>query len=890
MTRTRISRKLALCLLALAALTYGGLRLNARPTGEPSPTAIVGKLADGIYLVPTGQTLTPSGLNLTFDGRPVDMALSPDGKTLAVMLGKEVRFFDTTTRQFRAETLPGPHDFGGIVWSPDGKTLYSTGNVKSRSAGDDDPATGVVYVTQFDADGHATPDKPISFPLNSRIQPNKKAKDSRPSGLALSPDGKTLYVALFNNGTVAAVDLSTYNPTTGAATFNEALVGSSPERLLLSADGSKLYVANRGGKTPDAGDTVDNDDPVVVDPDTYKASTGTLTVVNTEWITKDPSQVDPSEISKDPAHSGPESKTIPVGLQPADLTFSPDGKHLFVANANADSISVISTDSDSVVETILTSPAPGGLAESSPNGLKVSKDGATLYVTLGGDNAVEVVTLDQMAGGTASATHIAGLIPTAWFPLGILLSADSSSLYVINNKGVGSLGNAVTRPWTDAATPEAGPGGVLVTKNLTGHSVYSVMGSLSVIPVPDAQTLKRDTAQVAHNDHFDRMAQALNQKPDPFWSRFKHVVLVIKENRTYDQILGDIPVPPGHIGGDPNLVMFGEKITPNQHALAHEFGLFDNLYCTGEISADGHHWLNEAFADDYDERARDNYPRSYPCCGTDPLVYAGNKFLWQAAMDAGRTFYNYGEFFPLPSMQRHSSMEYNAKYIVTPDRNEDVAHCERILADLDDSSKGLSQLTTIWFPNNHTSGTKPGAYTPESCIADNDLALGKLVEAISHSQKYWHDEPTAIFVVEDDAQGGLDHVEGHRTTGLVISPFNKRGQVFSTNFSQLTMLHTIEQMLDLKPLNQLDAAAISMRSVFTDKGDFKPFTVHQNEVALNLINPPLKRLSDVPRRWAAVSAQLDFSAPDRADPDKLTEVLWHHTHGSAAYPPPTAAR
>ncbi len=876
MQRPRLVRNLALSLLTAAALTYGSLRLIARPTGEPPATAIIGKLGEGVYLVPTGQTLTPTGRNLTFDGRPVDMALSPDGKTLAVMLEKEVRLFDTDKNQFRAESLPGAHNFGGIVWAKDGHTLYATGRVKTSGEGDGTTEVGAVFVTTFDADGHATQSKPISFALNSRIQPNTRAKDAAPSGLALSPDGKTLYVTLFNNGTLAAVDLTSYNPDSGEAKFVETPVGSSPERVIVSASGDKVYVANRGGKSPEAGDTMDTDDPVVVDPETYKVATGTLSVISA------------AQLNSDPTHAV--SKTISVGLQPADLTLSPDGKRLFAANANSDTVTVIDTETDTVVETIPTSPAPGQLGAASPNGLAVSKDGATLYVTLGGDNAVEVVTLDQKAGGAASDTKIAGLIPTAWFPLGVTLSADGASLYVANSKGIGSLGATVTRPWTDAATPQAGPEGVLATKNLTGHSVYSVMGSLGVIPIPDAKTLARYTAQTAANNHFDRMAQALAQKPDAFWSRFKHVFLVIKENRTYDQILGDIPVPAGHIGGDPKLVMFGEKITPNQHALAKEYGLFDNLYCSGAISADGHHWLNEAFADDYDERAMNNYPRSYPCCGTDPLVYAGNKFLWQAAMDAGCTFRNYGEFEPLPSMKRHSDAEYNARFTVTSERNRDVAHCERILADLESSEKPLAQLTTVWFPFNHTSGTRPGAYTPESCIADNDLALGKLVDALSHSKKYWHDEPTILFVVEDDAQGGLDHVEGHRTVGLVISPFNKRGQVFSTNYNQLNMLRTIELILNLKPLNQFDAAAVPMRNVFTEKADDQPYTAHQNEVALNLKNPPLRQTSGETRHWEAVSAQLDFSAPDRADPEKLTEVLWHHTHGSAAYPPSSASR
>ena len=648
MQLARPARNLIL-LLPAAGLLYGAVRLAAKPAEKSPDTAIIGKQADGTYFVPTGQTLSPAGKNITFDGRPVDMALRADGKMLALMCQRGTLLFNTQTQQFLPDLIPGAHDMGGIAWSKDGHTLYTTGKVPTGRRGGAAATPGVVYVTHIDDNGVVTQSSPIGFPLKSRITPNKSATDSQPCGIALSPDEKTLYVTLFNNGTLATVDLSTYAPETGKATFTETPVGSSPERVVVSSDGAKIYVANRGGKTPEAGDTTDEDDPVVVDPKTYKASTGTVSVLSA------------SQIATDAEHAV--TKTIPVGLQPVEMTFSPDGSRLFVANANNDSISVVGTASDAVVETIATSPAPGKLAASSPNGMAISKDGGTLYATLGGDNAVAVFALDAAAGGSAPATRITGLIPTAWFPLGVLLSPDNGSLYVANSKGIGSLGSTVTRARSEGATmPQAGPGGTLQADSLTGHSVYNVLGSLGVITVPDRAALAQMTTTVTHNDHFDRMAQAVSGKRDAFWSRFKHVVLVIKENRTYDQLFADIPVPAGHVGGDPSLLMFGEKVTPNHHALAHEFGLFDNLYCSGAISADGHHWLNEAFADDYSERGMNNYPRSYPCCGTDPLVYAGNKFLWQNAMDSGRSFHNYGEFNPLPSIRPHSDSGYNDKF------------------------------------------------------------------------------------------------------------------------------------------------------------------------------------------------------------------------------------
>jgi len=869
-------KRTLLSLPYICILTYGAIRLHAGP-GRTSPErSVMGKQSNGTYLVPTGQTIAPVGTTLSFDGRPLDMAMRPDGKLLAVMLVEEIRLLDTSTNAFLPSSIKGHHNFGGIVWSKDGTTLYSTGNEDG----------GVVFVTHFDSSLAPKAEAPIQFPLHSRIGPNINAKrNSFPCALALSPDGSALYVALFNNAEVARVDLAGYDPATGKAQIAETMVGSSPDRIAVSPAGDRVYVANRGGRAPEDGDTKDNADPVVVDPDTYKASTATISVI------------DSAEMSSDPEHAV--KKTIPVGLQPADMIVSPDGKYVFTANANGETVSVISTAAEEVIETIPTSPAPGKLAASCPNGLAISPDGKTLYITLGGDNAVEAITLDRQAGGAAAQPAIAGLIPTAWFPLDVRLTTDGKTLYVANSKGIGSQGPIVDKPRANngVMSPEMGPGGVVDGGNFVGHSVYAVKGSVSIISVPDAKTLQAYTAQTKRDDHFDRMQAAITEAPDPFWSRFKHVILIIKENRTYDQILGDIPVPVGHVGGDPKLVMFGRKITPNQHALAKEFGLLDNFYCSGEISADGHHWLNEAFASDYSERMMNDYPRSYPCCGSDPLVFAGNPFLWQAAMQAGRTFYNYGEFPPLPSMQRHSDRHFSADFQLTADRNADVAHCERVVADIlgnpkgdgSDNHAGLAQLTTIWFGNNHTSGTKPGAFTPESDVADNDLAVGKLVDTVSHSKKYWQDEPTAIFIVEDDAQGGLDHVDGHRTCGLVISPYNRRKQVISFNFNQLSMVRTIELMLDLKPLNQFDAAAIPMRVVFQDTPDVTPFTSLKNEVALDLRNPPVNKVAAGERHWENVSANLDFSEPDRADPEKLTEVLWHHTHGSEAYPPVDAA-
>ncbi len=833
--------------------------------------AVVGRQPSGSWLLPTGQTVLPAGQVKQFNGRPVDMALSPDGKILALLLPNKIRLFNTATNQFMGAPVKGYHNFGGIVWSKDGSMLFSSASPRNAQG----RFEGAVEVDKVGKGGTLTRLAPIFFALHPGITPDTRAKGSSPCGLALSPDGKTLYVSLFDNATVAAVNLATYQPATGSAESTQTPVGSSPEALMVSPDGKRVYVADRGGRRPKPGDTVDREDPVVVSPDTWKADTGEVTVLNARQMLVHPANAVLASIS--------------VGLQPTALALSPNAPLLFTACANSDEVAVIDTVSNKVVEKIAVSPAPGRLGDSSPNGLAVARSGRVLYVSLGGDNAIEKVALDAAAGGTAPVTRIAGLIPTAWFPIDVLLSPSGTTLYAANSKGFGSLGAPEPfHPLPGASTPAAGPGGALAPAGAyTGHSVYNVVGSLSVIPIPSDAQLEADTEAVAFNNHFHRMQQALQTFQSPFWKRFKHVIMIIKENRTYDQVFGDVPVPPGAPGGDPHLVMFGEKITPNHHALTKRFGLFDNLYCSGEISADGHHWVDEAFADDYDERALDRYPRSYPCCGTDPLSFAGTPFVWQAAMRQGITFRDYGEYAPLPSMARHDDPLYNVPLPVNAGRSEDVSHADRIIADI--KKRGLAQLTFVWFPNDHTSGLSPGAFTPESDVADNDKALGMLVSYISHS-KYWRKEPTCIFVVEDDAQGGLDHVDGHRTVGLVISPYNRTGQVNSTCYSQLTMVRTMELMLGMAPLNQFDAAALPMRNVFTSHADFAPYSLIENKVPLNLHNPPAVALRGRARYWAEVASRLNFSKPDLADPNKVTAMLWFHTHGSAPFPPPDAAR
>ncbi len=384
-------------------------------------------------------------------------------------------------------------------------------------------------------------------------------------------------------------------------------------------------------------------------------------------------------------------------------------------------------------------------------------------------------------------------------------------------------------------------------------------------------------------------------------SIFKHVIYVIKENRTYDQVFGDMKEG----NGDPRLLLFGEEVTPNHHALAREFTLFDNFYCSGVLSADGHSWVNEAYVTDYLEKAFGGFTRSYPDDGSDPLAYPSSGFLWDNALAHKKTFRNYGEFVNkefapagttwtdvytdhvngtnkvklsvkanLKSLEPYTHPRYPWFPLLAPDVYrakvfiDELKVCEQ---------KGeLPNLTYLTLPCNHTEGTSPDWPTPRAMVADNDLALGQIVEAVSKS-KFW--PQTCIFVVEDDPQDGFDHVDAHRTVALVISPYTRRRFVDHTNYNQTGMVKTIELLLGLPPMNQLDLSAAAMRNCFQSEPNLTPYSCRPNKVPLDEMNPTLKKLKGQALHWAKKSLALNFEEGDKADEDTLNRILWHTLRG-----------
>jgi YVTN family beta-propeller protein len=815
----------------------------------------VGLQKDGSILTPTNQILTPAGTQVIFPGRPVDLQLIDAGKTLVAKNMKGLEFIDVATGTV-TQTLAQPaatkgekaFGFSAIGLVAVGDRLWvsdSQSAVRVATKG-----TGGKWTWQTDA-----------FKL-----PDPAVKGAAyPTGMAV--DGDAVWVCS-NRGN----DLLRMDAKSGKVTATVP-VGVAPYMPVVV--GKKVYVSNWGGDRPDGKGITTSGTSVKIDPRTSVANHGSVSVVEGEgdqW----------------------KARRIEVGGHPCGMMASKDGRFVYVANANSDTISVISTGSDKVVETIDCKPEKRLPFGSGSNALALSPDGKTLYVANGTNNCIAVVQLGQ-----GQPSQVVGLIPTGWYPGAVDVSADGKTLCVANVKGHGSLNDK-------RRDKEKG-------KNSHDH-----LGSVSIIPVPSADELKKHTAAVNANNRLTYSLAGLEKprpeaKPLPVPERhgepsvIEHVVYVIKENRTYDQVFGDMKVG----NGDANLCIFGEETTPNMHKLAREFVLLDNYYCSGVLSADGHSWVNEAYTTDYLEKMFGQFTRSYPYEGSDPLAFPTTGFLWDNALLHKKSFYNFGEhckttFNPkgakwadhyaeftagtnkikmtvepnLPSLKPYTHPNYPGFEMTVPD----VARAKMFTAKLAEWEKAgtMPNLVYVFLPNDHTSGTSPNSPTPRAMNADGDLALGQVVEALSKS-KFW--DKTCILVTMDDPQNGFDHVDGHRTVGMAISPYTRqKGKVISTCYNQTGMVKTIELMLGLPPMNQLDLNATPMRDCFTLMPDRTPYTAEKNRIKLDEMNQPMKKLDGMALHWAKESMKLDFSKEDLNDEDVFNRILWHSVRGNKPYP------
>jgi sugar lactone lactonase YvrE len=637
-----------------------------------------------------------------------------------------------------------------------------------------------------------------------------------PAAIARSPEGKTLAISGDLAGAVVFADEATGHVSDPIA------AGRHPAGLAFSRDGATLFVANWGGTT--------------------------LTRI-------------------DVASRGARGE-IAVGRHPEALLLSRDGRRLYVTEADDDALGIVDVASGRRIGGLDVAPYGDGRIGASPSQLIASSDGKRLWVVCAAANAL--VAVDTGPGFA----RVAGAIPTGWYPTAVTLDADGASLDVVDGKGESSHANPQFDPFHYVR------GGA--DRDSSGYDAAASVGSVRRIPLPDAAGLARGLAAVRAGlpPPVAAPADTVVRAGGPL----RHVIYVIKENRTYDQVLGDLP----GADGDPALTLFGADVTPNEHALATRFGILDNTFANAKVSADGHNWSMAAFANDYLERMwppnyggrRDLYDFED---GADASVpHAG--FLWNDALEHGISLRNYGEFTtetpekrtPVSSRMRGLDRVTDAQFVGFDLRVSDAAREAEWSHEFDAyvTNGTLPQLEIVRLPNDHTAGTFPGALTPKAFVAQNDVALGAMIDKLSHS-RYWGD--TAVFVVEDDAQNGPDHVDDQRMPAFAISPYSAGGVVHQ-HFSTAGIVRTIELILGLPPMTVYDAGARPLYAAFTTQPDLRPYDALPARLDLDEIN---KRTA----YRAADSARADFSREDAVPSAELNDILWHAVRGTSAPEP-----
>lgn len=969
-------------LLSLLLATFLGVNVQSVSARTTNP---VGNF-DGGALLPTGQTITPAAApGSTFDrlatgarqegdadaAEAVTTTLSPDGKTLLVLTsgynqnfknettGSNITYpvldpvtgtpatnsatgapvtttkaewvfvFDVSSGNLvKQQQINIPNTYNGLTWAPDGKRFYVSGGIDDR-----------VYVYSFNGNQYV-PDAPFillghnskqtaPFPsYDGGLLKNTVAGNKAPAavtgavvaGVTVSQDGKTLVAANFENDSVSIVDTSTRKV---LQEINFFVPGGKVATGEYSFDVAVKSNKDSGAAVTAFASSQRDDEVLAVD-------------IATKAVTP-----------------------IPIGGQPNKMLLSPDQSRLYVVNGNGDSVSVIDTNSNKVVQTISLSRPGDKYKGANPNSLALSQDGGTLYVTLGGENAVAVVNL--------STSQVTGRIPTGWYPNSVSVSQDGQRLYVVNAKS-----NSGPNP-SNSLTTAAG-----TARNTNFRNDYTwalEKAGISVIPIPDSETLAVLSQQVDKNNGF--VNGFANRGPDPLMkylqTKIKHVIYIVKENRTYDQVLGDLSVG----NGDPALTLFPQAISPNHHQLANAFVTFDNFYDSGESSGVGWGWSTYGRTTDYTEKSQSvlygnasfngltydyegtnrNINPGLPETSSDPTqlntrstglldpsgsssILPGTKdvnapagdgnldpnavggYIWDVAVRAGKTVRNYGFFvdqgyYDTNQLDPTQPDPTNPLYIpisATPFASNipQAPVTKPVLQDKTDpyfrsfdqknadfylynewardvAQNGLPNLMMVRFAHDHFgsfSNPVNGLNTPQLQMADNDYAVGLLVEAISKNPQW---KETAIFIVEDDSQNGPDHVDSHRSIGYIISPYAKRRVVVSTNYNTVSMIRTIEDLLGIGYLGITDANAEAMSDAFTQTPDLTPYTailpgnlcaapVDPNFIPAckdpNAVNTPVIPSLHDGQWWADKTKDFDYSQEDKVDPDEFNPLLW----------------
>ena len=951
--------------------------------------------ANGI-LLPTNQWISPLGKRILdsngtggtgqVGARLVSSTISPDGQYLAALgwnnfqgyltivdlktgtivqqtaLNGDTAGDDPTVAADGPLFTPGPSAGTETLWVPQSEFLQkysfndSTGTATPEASiflcGTPNEPPSYTYCSGYDDAGE--------FGENTSDASLVANGAELPSGMALSPDGSKLYVALNGANKLGVID------TANDTVLDEIPVGNAPRQVELADNGTVAYVSNEGGRPAKSSDKCTNlsdGTPIVSNCSTGGASTGTVSVVSLN--------------SGLGTNQGQETHEIPVGLEPTALY--QDGDALFVANSNDDSMSVIDERTNTVTQTVRTNPVPGASVGSYANAINMS-DPNHVLVSIGRDNAIAVYRYD----GLYRPMRFVGLLPTDWYPVQVQPdpALGTGAIVVTNDKGIGAQGPTVEPlPTTSCSGYPANASYGCINKgiytepvcsdcNAYGRNTYQDTGSVTTFTMPTTGWQIGHDTQTVFTDNDWNQIKPINQGdydtvPKVIPARLggsspiKHIVVIVRENRTYDQDLGDITSLDGQpVNGDPADAQFGEQVTPNAHALAERFGDLDNFYDEGTLSADGHNWIVQAEANDYVEKEFGAFYRSYPSQAGDALAYQRDGFLWNAAEKAGLSVQNFGEYIynpyslpDLPSSETINGSQWDSWYAESQwlengkKGTEPISDpCQYTAAQSDipslqaitdvcfpnfqlsipdqyrvdqwlpvfqqqEQSGKMPNLTFMWLMTDHTTGS--GVPDPVAQVADNDLAVGRVVDTISHS-KFW--KSTAIFIVEDDTQNGVDHVDGHRGPAFVVSPYSASG-VENDYDTQLNMVKTIEQILGIHAMNQEDWAAEPMYSAFTDHPNFAPYKVQPSQIPLTLGAPGYAstftspaagssaaersafrpqgvvpaNMESVYKAWEAWNAQQGreghFNGPDKVNPQQLNRLDWYSAHDwRVAYP------
>lgn len=804
-------------------------------TSQPAPREQVGPLPGGGFLLNSGWRLTPAGRQIPLDTLPMASVLSADGRFLVVLNGG---YLPPSLIVLRTDTMeevgrtPVPDGWLGLVFSPDGSRLYVGGGSQAS-----------VFEFSF-SDGTLKMTRQFAI-----VEERKRTHTDFIGDVTLSPDGRLIYAAaLFHNA------IYVINPQSGRVIERWSTAGR-PYRIVFHPDGKSFFVTSW--------------------------SDGVLVHHN--------------------AINGERLQTVRLGAHPTDIVWRPTAAEeaedeelrpwaarLFIPAANTNTLYVVGVSPGKILqvtETVNLAMTPRQPLGMTPSAATLDPTGKRLYVVCSDVNALAVVDLSE------ARSAVLGFVPTGWYPTAARVLPDRR-IVVLNGRGLRSYPNPRgPNPTRRVAPVHEGQSSVEYVGRIQ-------KGSASVIDPFTEEDLERYSNMVLANSPYrDEVLDDAGVAPgSPIptapggESPIQHVIYIVKENRTYDQVLGDL----GKGNGDPSLTLFGEEITPNHHKLAREFVLFDNFYVSADVSADGHNWSAAAIANDYVQKMWPNSygrrRRHYDYEGQERTALPPAGYLWSNALAAGLTVRNYGWWVtngPVrptgeiqvasvrdPALAKHTNWNYRGFDLEYPD----VERAKVFLDDLREMEKTgkMPRLLCLRLGNDHTSGVAPGRVAPKSAVADNDYALGLIVEGISRS-RFW--AKSAIFVLEDDAQNGPDHVDSHRAPAFILSPYTRRGIIDSRMYNTTSMLRTMELILGLRPMTLFDAGARPMHAAFAQEPDLRPYTAEKPRVSLNERNPAEGTAA------ARLSAEFDYSEADRIDDDAMNVILWRALRGSEPPPP-----